>query len=129
LEERNKARNSGIKPNPAKSEFIPTTLKWTPPPHGMVLVSCEALIFEVAGCMRAGMVMRVHRSPCLVAFRQHFDGLLPPKHAEALVLHRVLELDHEEGKENVNFVLDYLLLVQRLNSSISLVVYLASNIC
>jgi hypothetical protein len=44
-------------PTQQSSEFIPTTLKWTPTPHGMVLVSCEALIFEVAGCMRAGMVM------------------------------------------------------------------------
>jgi hypothetical protein len=54
-------------------------------------------------------------------------------YAEAFALH-ALELDHDEGKDNVIFALDYLLLVQWLNSlgidksSIGLVVYLASNI-
>jgi ribonuclease HI len=140
-EVRNEARNSDVKQHPSRTggkslayvdlikqhlyknrpqprcESIPSATIWSPPPLGTVLVNSDAAIFEAAGGMSAGVIMRDHQGTCLLACRQYFEGLLSPEHAEALALRHAVQLARDEGRDKVIFASDCLSLVQRLNSS------------
>ena len=138
-EARNDKRNSEVKPCPVRSsgkslayvDLIRDNLfssepkhrrdsssvsQWSPPPQGSVLVNSDAAIFEAAGCMGVGVVIRDHRGGFLAACREHFDSLATPEHAEALALRSVVIFARDEGYDKVVFVSDCLSLVQRLNS-------------
>jgi ribonuclease HI len=82
-----------------------------------VLVNSDAAIFEAAGGMSAGVIMRDHQGTCFLACRQYFEGLLSPEHAEALAFRHAIQLARHEGRDRVIFASDCLSLVQRLNSS------------
>jgi hypothetical protein len=54
---------------------------WTPPslwPPGVFLVNVDTTIFEDAGKMGAGMVVRNHVVTCVVVDRRHMPSVVPP---------------------------------------------------
>jgi ribonuclease HI len=138
LEARNEARNTEAKPSPNRTSlkilayvdliqqhlFKPTqqrcvstpSASWTPPPLGTVFVNSDAAIFEAAGCMGTGAIIRDHQGSCIAACRQHIQGVQQPECAEALALRRAVELARDKGFNKVIFASDCLSLIQRINS-------------
>ena len=53
--------------------------KWSPPPPGEVLVSCDAALFEVTRHAAAGVLIRDHTGNCLCACSEPLVGFPTPE--------------------------------------------------
>jgi hypothetical protein len=94
-----------------------SSIKWSPPPVGIVSVNVDATIFSASNRMGSGVVIRDHNGACLATCSEHFEGITSPELAEAMAARQALCFAKSEGFEKVIVQSDCLLVVQRVNSS------------
>uniref|UniRef100_A0A8R7P8F8 Reverse transcriptase zinc-binding domain-containing protein n=1 Tax=Triticum urartu TaxID=4572 RepID=A0A8R7P8F8_TRIUA len=94
-----------------------SSVKWSPPPPGSVLINVDAAIFSNLHKLGIGILIRNHKGECLVACTEPLKGMVQPKLAESWALRQAVILARDEGLTSVIFASDCLSLVQRVNSS------------
>jgi hypothetical protein len=100
-----------------RCETSSSTLKWSPPPVGSVLINVDVALFASSRQMGTGIVIRDHNGSCLAACRKTFEEVIVPKIAEAQAMRHALVFAQEEDFTNIVVGSDRLLVVQRVNFS------------
>jgi hypothetical protein len=88
-----------------------STLRWSPPPAGSVLINTDAALFVNSRCIRVGVVIRDHTGRCLAACNEKLENVTAPELAEALACRRALNFARDEGFSKVALVSDCLSLI------------------
>ena len=102
----------------AGSQVAPVSCSsWSPPPHGLLLLSADAAVSLEHNASAVGVVMQDHTGRCVAAASEPLPGVSSPELAEALALRRVAALPRQKNYMHVIFQYDCLSVIQRLLSS------------
>lgn len=78
-----------LHPTSLRRETVSSSVRrWSPPPDGWVSVNVDAAIFQSAGNMGVGVLIRDHIGACLMACSE----LIKMELAEAMAMRRALSL-------------------------------------